>query len=58
MDKLCKIANKTMPKSNVNPEKPKNPWFSDDCSQTSLTFKIFPVDANFKKYYIKRAKAT
>ena len=36
IDKLCKIANQTIPKSNPNPMKPQKPWFSDECKKVIL----------------------
>ena len=29
IDKLCEIANETIPKSDPNPKKPQKPWFSE-----------------------------
>ena len=61
IDKLCKIANETIPKSNPNPKKP---WFSDECKEAILerkrshrVFKRSPTNANLQQYLIKRAKA-
>ena len=36
IDKLCEIANQTIPKSNPNPKKPQKPWFSDKCKEAIL----------------------
>ena len=64
IDKLCEIANKTIPKSNPNPKKPQKPWFSDDCKEAILerkrplrVFKRSPTNANLQLYHIKSAKA-
>ena len=64
IDKLSEIANKTIPKSNPNPNKPQNPWFSDECEEAILerkrslrVFKRSPTNANLQQYHIKSAKA-
>ena len=36
MDKLCEIANETIPKSNPNPKKPQKPWFSNEYKEAIL----------------------
>ena len=64
IDKLCEIANQTIPKSNPNIKKPQKPWFSDECKEAiserkrSLrVFKISPTNTHLQEYRIKRAKA-
>ena len=64
IDKLCEIANETIPKSNPNPKKPQKPWFSDECKEAILErkrslriFKRSPTNINLQEYCIKRAKA-
>ena len=64
IDKLCEIANETIPKSNPNPKKPQKPWFSDECKQVILdrkrclrVFKRSLMNANLQENCIKRAKA-
>ena len=61
IDKLCEIANETIPKSNPNPKKP---WFSDECKKAILerkrslrVCKRTPTNAHLQEYCIKRAKA-
>ena len=64
IDKLCEIANQTIPKSNPNPKKPQNIWFSDECKEAILerkgslrVLKRSPTNANLQQYCIKSAKA-
>ena len=64
IDKLCEIANETIPKSNPNPKKPQKPWFSDECKEAiserkrSLrVLKRSPTNTNLQEYRIERAKA-
>ena len=59
IDKLCEIANQTIPKLNPNPKKP---WFSDECKEAILerkrSFRVFkrsPTNANLQEYRLKRA---
>ena len=33
INKLCEIANKTIPKSNPKQNRPQKPWFSDECKE-------------------------
>ena len=53
IDKLCEIANKTIPKSNLNPKKRQKPWFSETYKQA-----VIVISYNFKgfskKYFIHR----
>ena len=64
INKLCEIANKTIPKSNPNPKGPQKPWFSDESKEaisdrklSPRTFKRSPTNANVQRYRIKRDKA-
>ena len=65
VDKLCEIANETLiPKSNPNPKKPQEPWFSDECKEAILerkrslrVFQRSPTNTNLQEYRIRRAKS-